>query len=141
MARPDKTDFAFLPLAAGLCAWLFPGAGHWLIGERKRAAVIAVFVTGLFVAGLYIGSIAVIDPTHDAISYYTQIPASPAVFYLNNLSKQMGEGTPGGRMLVFGRPNEIGQIYTSVAGMLNLLCILSAILMADAQQRQKRGGS
>jgi hypothetical protein len=139
MARPEKTERPFLPLAAGLCAWLFPGAGHWLIGERKRALVIAVSVTALFVAGLYIGSTAVIDPMHDPISYVTQVPVSPVVFYLNHLNKQLGDGTPVGRALVFGRPNEIGQIYTSVAGLLNLLCIFSAILMADAQQRQKKG--
>ncbi len=140
MAKTEKSEYSFLPVVAGVCAWLFPGAGHWLIGERKRALVIAVFVTALFVAGLYVGSIAVIDPLHDPISYYTQVPASPAVFYLNRLNMRMGDGTPAGRPMVFGRPNEIGQIYCSVAGMLNLLCIFSAILMADARQKQQRGG-
>lgn len=140
MAKPDKSDRPFLPLAAGLCAWLFPGAGHWLIGEKKRAIVIAVCITALFAAGLYIGTIAVIDPVHDPISYYTQVPASPLVLYLNRLNIRLGSDTPVGRLLVFGRPNEIGQIYCSVAGMLNLLCIFSAIMMAEAQQRQKRGG-
>lgn len=128
-----------MPLLAGICAWLFPGAGHLIIGEWRRALVIAISICGLFVAGLYIGSIGVIDPVHDAISYYTQVPASPAVIILNRLSQQMGQGTPAGRILAFGRPCEIGQIYTSVAGMLNLLCILSAVLMADTQQRRKKG--
>ena len=31
---------------------------------------------------------------------------------------------------VYGRPAEIGQIYTSIAGLLNLLCIVNAVYMA-----------
>jgi len=40
-----------------------------------------------------------------------------------------GEG-PTQAYLVFGRAGEIGQIYTSVAGLLNLLCIVNAIYVA-----------
>jgi hypothetical protein len=78
------------------------------------------------------------------LSFYAQILASPAVFYLDHLSRQMWQASGGAtpfesqkRLLVFARPNEIGQIYTSVAGMLNLLCMLTAILMADAKMRKK----
>jgi hypothetical protein len=133
-----KPENPYLPLLAGLCAWLFPGAGHLLIGERKRAAVIAVCVTGLFLAGLYIGSIAVVDPIYEALYYYTQVLASPLVFLLDHVNRQIAHARGAERLLVYARPCEIGQIYTSVAGMLNLLCIFSAILMADAQQRQAK---
>jgi hypothetical protein len=139
MARLIRPDNPFLPLAAGVCGWLVPGAGHFLIGEWRRGIVIAVCVIGLFVAGLYIGSVAVVDPVFETLYYYTQILASPLVFVVDHISQQLGSETPAKRLLVFARPNEIGQIYTSVAGMLNLLCIFSAIVMADAQGRKARG--
>jgi hypothetical protein len=128
-----------LPLLAGVCGWLVPGGGYMLIGEWKRGVVVAVCITGLFLTGLYIGSVAVVDPVYETLYYYTQILASPLVFVVDHISQNMGANTPAKRMLVFARPNEIGQIYTSVAGMLNLLCILSAIAMADAKVRQGRG--
>jgi hypothetical protein len=139
MAKLIRTANPLLPLLAGICAWLFPGAGHLLIGEYKRALVISVSITALFVAGLYVGSVAVVDPVYEMLYYCTQILASPLVFVIDHMSGQMGQATPAKRLLVFARPNEIGQIYTSVAGMLNLLCVFSAILLADAQQRHKKG--
>ena len=51
---------------------------------------------------------------------------SPAVFFLGRLSVT-------GDYPVFGRPNEIGQIYTSIAGLLNLLCIVNAVYLAHLQ--------
>jgi len=35
-----------------------------------------------------------------------------------------------GNYRVYGRANEIGQIYTSIGGLLNLLCIVNAVYMA-----------
>jgi hypothetical protein len=134
-----KLDNPLLPLLAAICGWLLPGGGHMLIGEWKRGAVMSVCIIGLFVAGLYIGSVATVDPVFETLYYYAQVLASPLVFAVDHMSRQMGAHTVAKRMLVFARPNEIGQIYTSVAGMLNLLCILSAIAMADAKGREKRG--
>ena len=40
---------------------------------------------------------------------------------------------------VFGRPNEIGQIYTSIAGLLNLLCIVNAVHISHMRQIDPTG--
>jgi hypothetical protein len=37
---------------------------------------------------------------------------------------------------VYGRPNEIGQIYTSIAGLLNLLCIVNAVYWAHLRRTE-----
>jgi hypothetical protein len=139
MTKLMRPENPLLPLAAAVAGWLLPGGGHMLIGEWKRGIVMAVCIIGLFAAGLYIGSIAVVDPVYEALYYYTQVLASPLVFLIDHTSRHMGAELPARRLLVFARPNEIGQIYTSVAGMLNLLCIFSAIIMADAKQRQAKG--
>lgn len=124
---PSWKDNHTLFLAiVGLLAWLIPGAGHFALGERRRAYVICVTIIAMFFVGLYIGSLGVIDPVGAKPWYAAQMMNSPAVYFLGRIS--MAAEYP-----VFGRPNEIGQIYTSIAGLLNLLCIVNAVYMAHLQ--------
>lgn len=118
----------------GLLAWLVPGAGHFFIKEGKRAAIIFVTITLTFAAGLYIGSIGVIDPV-GATPWYVygaQLISSPVVLLLGHISA--GGGYP-----VYGWPNEIGQIYTTTAGLLNLLCIINALYLAHLRSTEIAG--
>jgi hypothetical protein len=119
----SKPNHVFLMLTAGLLAWLVPGGGHLVLNEKKRAAIIFIAIVLTFCAGLYIGSIGVIDPIGAKPWYVAQILNSPAVAVLGYLTKTR-------HYVVYGRPNEIGQIYTSIAGLLNLLCIVNAVYMA-----------
>jgi hypothetical protein len=48
--------------------------------------------------------------------------------------------TAGGNYPAHGWPNEIGQIYTSTAGLLNLLCIVNAVYLAYLRTVQTTGG-
>jgi len=110
-------------LLTGLLAWLIPGAGHYLMGEKRRSAIIFVTIALTFCIGIYIGSIGVINPVGAKPWYVAQIMNSPLVGIL-------GKMTSGGSYAVYGWPNEIGQIYTSIAGLLNLLCIVNAVYLA-----------
>jgi len=110
-------------ITVGLAAWMVPGAGHFLIRERKRGVILFTVITTLFVIGLYAGSIGAVDWVRGKIWFYAQILYSPAVGIIGNITKA------GGYEIV-GRPCDIGQIYTGIAGLLNLLCILSAVYMA-----------
>jgi hypothetical protein len=123
MAQSWKDNHALFLTTTGLLAWLVPGAGHYLLNEHRRAAVIFVTVVVTFLVGLYVGSIGVIDPVGAKPWYAAQVMNSPIVLLLGRLSAT-------GRFPVYGRPNEIGQIYTSIAGLLNLLCIVNAIYTA-----------
>ena len=62
--RDDKASIIF-PVVVGLCAWLVPGGGHFLLKETKRAIILFVAITILFVLGIYLGSIAVVDPVNE----------------------------------------------------------------------------
>jgi hypothetical protein len=112
-----------LMFLVGLTGWLLPGGGYFVLKETSRALIIFVTVVSIFVAGLYIGSIGVVDPVGAKLWYYVQMTNSPLVAIL-------GYHTQGGGYPVFGRPNEMGQIYTSTSGLLNLLCIVNAVYMA-----------
>lgn len=127
MTKPNNnnTDHSLFLAIVALLGWLIPGAGHLAIKETKRAAIIFVTVTVLFVTGLYIGSIGIIDPVTARLWYMAQLMVSPVVFLLANIAQSRGYE-------VFGHPQDIGQIYTAVAGLLNLLCILSAVYMAHS---------
>jgi hypothetical protein len=63
-ARPPPNPLQ--PVIAGIAAWLVPGLGYWLIGEKVRGAVVGVTVMTLFVTGLLIGGVRVLEvPTFD----------------------------------------------------------------------------
>jgi len=119
-----QSNVPFL-LVVGLLGWLVPGAGHLVLNERRRAAIIFVTIAATFTVGLYIGSVGVINPVSAKSWYVAQIMNSPLVAALGHITKMHG-------YRVFGRPNEIGQIYTSIAGLLNLLCIVNAVYIAHS---------
>ena len=114
----------FLSVVA-LAGWLVPGAGYLLLREKNRAVIIFLVVVLTFLTGLYLGSIGVVDPVGAKMWYLAQILSSPAV-------AAIGYVTTGGAYPVYGKPSEIGQIYTAVAGLLNLLCIINTIYLAHS---------
>ena len=132
MAQSWKDNHALYLVTIGVLAWLVPGAGHYALNDHRRAAVIGVTIVLTFLVGLYIGSIGVIDPVGAKPWYAAQIMNSPIVFLLGRLSAT-------GHFPVYGRPNEIGQIYTSTAGLLNLLCIVNAIYLAHQRAVERTG--
>jgi len=125
-SRSKEGHIAFL-LMVGLTGWFVPGAGHLMLNETKHAIIIFVTIAFTFVAGLYIGSIGVINPVGAKPWYVAQIMNSPAVAAIGHI-------TASGDYPVYGRPNEIGQIYTSIAGLLNLLCIVNAVYWAHLRR-------
>ena len=135
--RSKETNMPFL-LIVGLLAWLIPGAGHLVLNEKKRAIIIFVTIVLTFCTGLYIGSIGVINPIGAKLAYSAQIMNSPMVGMLGQITKEDYDTTQQYR--VYGRPNEIGQIYTSIAGLLNLLCIVNAVYLAHLRKTGSTGG-
>ncbi len=130
-ARSREGHILFL-LIVGLLGWLVPGAGHLMLGKKTHAAVIFVTILVTLCTGLYIGSIGVINPVGAKPWYVAQVMNTPAVAAL-------GQMTRGGDYPVYGRPNEIGQIYTSIAGLLNLLCIVNAVYLAHLRRIEDVG--
>jgi hypothetical protein len=132
MAQESEPNLLY-PMVVGLAAWLVPGAGHFILGERTRAIIIFVTIAILFTAGLYIGSIGVIDSANQRPWYIGQMLTSPVVSLIARQNPSTG-GMPA--YPSYGKPFEIGQIYTAIAGMLNVLCIVNAIYMAYTGKQQ-----
>jgi Family of unknown function (DUF6677) len=133
MAPRSRENHILFLLLVGFAGWIVPGGGYAVLGARRHALVIFVTIVLTFVMGLYIGSIGVINPVGAKPWYLAQILNSPAVAVLGHLSAAQN-------FAVYGKPGEIGQIYTSIAGLLNLLCIVNAVYLAHLRGVEELGG-
>jgi len=161
----DRTEMD--PLA-GILAVLFPGAGHWYQGQVRRALLVAGGVLGLFAGGLLIGGIDVVDSRQDRLWFFGQVLVGPVALgtdYLHQhhvkaldpttrqprspkpgevvdpssgewITGPAGSVAPSSKSL--GKMNEIGTLYCTVAGMLNLIVIIDAAFPSVG--RSRRGG-
>ncbi len=105
----------------GILAWLIPGGGHWMSGQKNRAIPIFFGIVITFIVGVFLGGSELIDPQNARLWFCAQIfTGLPAVVasLLQNPAIEMGNG----------RAVDLGQLYTSVAGLLNVLCILDALI-------------
>ena len=118
--------YPFLIVIA-LFGWFVPGAGHLVINQTKRGLVIFAAIVGLFVLGIYVGSIGVIDPVNAKMWYIAQMSTSP-------LTSILGRLTVTKAIYTYGRPAEIGQLFTAIAGMLNFFCVVNAVHQAFLQK-------
>ncbi len=141
--RPKPNPSEWRPIAA-VCGWLVPGLGHIVIGEKKRGLIIMAAILGLFVAGLLIGGVEVINshviqpgPGHDGkwnLWFFAQVMVSPAVFVLEvvrDLLVNENKLTP-----AIGRIHEIGTLYCAMAGMLNLLVVIDVVYRGSTRKAE-----
>ncbi|MDD5133984.1 MAG: hypothetical protein PHP01_01065 [Phycisphaerae bacterium] len=119
-AKLNLPAVAYLFLV-GIAGWWIPGAGHWIIGQPKKAAIIFFSIAFALLLGIWLGSIAVIDAKTPW--YWAQLLNSPTVAYLAHISHVFG-------LESYGKPRELGEIYTGIAGMLNLLSVVNAVYLA-----------
>lgn len=150
MAKRSDMDHGLLLLIVAIFAWVIPGGGHFFIKEKKRAIIIFVTITATFVVGLSVGSIAVVDPVGAWPWYVGQMLASPTVAFIGNAAQHatqidadgqviIGPDGKGVKLVSFGKAHDFGQIYTAIAGALNLLTILSAVYMAHSGRGEMIG--
>jgi hypothetical protein len=157
MTDVDSKFSAPAPLVA-LVGWLVPGAGYLLIGQWARGITAGTTIITLFVLGLLIGGMRVIDvPGYDDGGrqryrdgrwaliaspvgelahkpwYVPQILAGPITLAsgVGSLSLARGGIDPSQ-----ARIRDIGTLYTAVAGMLNLMTLIDA-----AHRAARRSGA
>ena len=171
MAEPAETHWP-APLVA-LAAWLVPGGGYLVLGQRARGLTIGVTVVVLFTLGLLIGGVRALEvPGWDEHGWQIRLNASGHRVHRDDAAYSRADwvmrrsalseirakpwsiaqalngpvalagaacsvwasadpdGDDGDReppgALSHARVNEIGVLYTAVAGMLNLLAIIDS---------------
>lgn len=129
---PEPTAWNF---TAALAAWLVPGLGHYLLGQRRRGGILASSILILWIAGLAIGGVSVIDHQTHPAWFAGQALVAPSLlvnyYHVRRLKPAQEHAMLADRPPVFepsfGRTNEQGVLYTALAGLLNLLAILDVM--------------
>jgi len=128
----EKSDHCTTPgwhIPAAIGGWLVPGLGHWVLGERRRGAILAASIGLLWLGGLTIGGVSVCDRQGHTAWFLGQMLIAPSwvVDWYQQTNKPDGPGPDSAYEPSFARVNEQGILYTALAGLLNLLAILDVI--------------
>ena len=138
------------PLKAAFLAWLIPGWGHLYQGRKGKAILYATCILGLYFMGLVMGEGKIVywrwvspfdKPEKFCIYYVGQfwvgLAALPALIQstlqhygfepiLWNFLAEPSQIDLNGLHPRLGKLVEIGTIYTTIAGLLNILAIYDA---------------
>lgn len=143
--RSDSAARTTVNIRAVLLGWVLPGLGHASIGEGARGLRIGGGVLGLFLAGILIGGIGVVD--RDELWFYAQAGAGPVAFAADFANRSLLKSGTVGELIEFpmspaasslrsiAHPHEFGTLYGAMAGLMNLVAIL------DLFGRRTRGGA
>ena len=128
----------------GVLAWLVPGLGHYRLGHRARGAIIFTAILTLFIMGLALGSVYVVQPKIHRAWFVAQVLAGLPALITAGISSHWTAASAGAQGVVpviQDRGFDIGQIYVGVAGLLNLLAILDAIFRSQMPDTRAPGAS
>lgn len=137
--------------ASAVLAWIMPGLGHLYLGHRVRGWIFLATITLTYWTGIAVGGVhGTIDPKehpwwfvaqlcnggHTSAAYLLRSTLEPAEFVTVTPAAHYGP-RPVKPLVHYGHwlSIEIGTVYTAVAGLLNILVILDAIVRADAALR------
>ncbi len=144
---------------AGILAWLIPGLGHFVLGDRKRALIVFGTVTTLFFSGLALSGkwslvanqqmgfdirIRGIGLSSDVLGPLAAVPESfnglATIFSYGSLDfDSFGQPRLEPAVLVAGLT--IGMILSAMAGILNLIAIADVVLIAGDRSGRLTGPS
>ena len=138
------------PLKAAFLAWLFPGLGHFYQGRIGKGWLYAICILSLYYLGFAMGEGKIVywrwvnplnNPERFCLHYVGQffagLPALPALIQgtlsyfnlgpiLGGFMAEPPQNVINGLHPRLGKLVEIGTIYTTVAGLLNILAIYDA---------------
>lgn len=141
MSQNSEASIIRVPFAA-ILAWLIPGAGHFLLGYRTHAIIAFVVITVTFWSGVAIGSVqGTVAPHSRKLWYMAQIGTggnTMAATALHRIVDASSYRSAKQSTLAHWSSAEVGVHYTGVAGLLNLLLIIDAIVRADPSYRSPR---
>ncbi len=152
MSMSTKSPGQFTPRAA-ILAWVWPGLGHISLGQRKRGFLVMFGVLFLFLGGVLIGGIDSVDRRDDRLWFLAQALCGPLALVADYANQTLVKPMPAdwvdryerqdpevitrlGRKGL-GHVNEMGTLYSALAGLMNLVAILDALHPAHRRSEQR----
>ncbi len=154
----NQTPHVLTPFVAGILAWVVPGAGHVYLGRTVRGIVLCICINGLFWSGVAFGGVFTVDREQERWWYMAQMMtgiSGAASWHLQKnarmqVAKQAetrrADAEAEGRNLKIEEAETdikvesqlsltypaavVSRAYSGIAGMLNLLCIFDAFMLA-----------
>ncbi|MCA9297203.1 MAG: hypothetical protein KC983_11815 [Phycisphaerales bacterium] len=117
---------------AGILAWIWPGLGHFSLGQRRRGILISIGMLLLIGTGLLVGGFDCVDRREDKLWFIAQAGCGPIVFAADTVNQAvLKQGRPVThpdrlKTISMGRPNEMGTLFIALAGLMNVIVILDA---------------
>lgn len=127
MSTPERRPH---PLGLFFAAWLVPGLGHWLLAKRAKAMAFFALIVGTFVMGMALAGFQNVYYVSGRWTALTQAPAG-LVAYAGTWLKQGGTDAVAEEGAYF----KVGTLYTSVAGLLNLVVLMDAVHLGCMRRR------
>lgn len=126
----SETKRVVEPVSAGALAWVVPGAGHLALGRRRKALLFFLLIVGTLISGWLIGERGNIFFERGRYHVLPQMGAGVITFVLS-LGRTSAE--PKTTVMHFF---EIGTLYTMVAGLLNVLAVMDAVVTSIRLRRK-----
>ncbi len=107
-AYVEKSPAVPAPLIA-LAGWVLPGAGYWLLGQKSRALVVGITIICIWIMGLLIGGVRVIEvPKFNDQGQYI----GPPEFRVNPANRQQAMRVGGATLIeeLRDKPWSIAQV-------------------------------
>ncbi|MFO0981237.1 MAG: DUF6677 family protein [Planctomycetota bacterium] len=105
------------PWIALLLTWIAPGLGHHYLGHKPKAILFFVLVTFLYAFGMVLSHFLNVSPERHWIYYLAEIPYGGATLLATLLTRSL-------KMVAFNPWHDVGLLYTSVAGLLNIIVMV-----------------
>ena len=118
------------PVNTAVLAWVVPGAGHLALGRWRKALLYFLLIVSTFVAGWLIGDRGNVYFESGRWHVLLQMGAGLVTFILG-----LGRHAPAPKATVM-RLFEIGTLYTMVAGLLNVLVVMDAVVTSVRLRRR-----
>lgn len=112
-----------------MLAWVIPGAGHLVLGRWRKALLYFVLIVSTFLAGWVISGYENVYFARGRSHVLLQVGAGIVTFLLG-LGREAAEPK-----FTVMRYFEIGTLYTMVAGLLNVLVVMDAVLTSIRLRR------
>lgn len=157
MARRPHRNY-LMCLVAGILAWLVPGAGHVYLGRTFRGIILCICINGLFWAGVALGGVFTVEPLRQrwwfaaqmctgvsgvaawrhqerfrrAVTGRLGLSATPAPGQAREWWDTYNRALADENLALVYPADAVARAYAGVAGMLNLMCIFDAVMLALA---------